>query len=107
MWATGQDVSALRSIMTQKSTEDKAQWRLLGELSTNKDSKDLEIEVLRRIQETVVLPFIIGKVDAPKSAVPAVGHVEDYKDLLSKVKTPRKEVNTDQFIQHQMMKKDK
>ena len=103
MWTTGQDVSALRGIMSQKSSEDKAQWRLLNELSSHKDSKDLETAVLRRIQEHIVLPFIIGKLEQPIVSEAPV-HAKEYKDLLGKVETPKKALDTEQFIHHQMKK---
>jgi hypothetical protein len=117
MWTTGQDVAALRSIMARVDQGDKAQWGLLRELNSNKESKDLEIAVLRRIQEKVVLPFLLsrieqelelglGKIKQPKPTVvaPTKSNAKAYKELLEKVKTPRKEIDTDEFIQRQMKK---
>jgi hypothetical protein len=114
MWTTGQDVAALRGIMARVDRGDKAQWGLLRELSSNKESKDLEIAVLRRIQEQVVLPFLLSRIEQelelskikqPKSTeVPTLNHVKEYKELLEKVEAPKKEIDTDEFIQRQMKK---
>jgi len=115
MWTTGQDVAALRSIMARVDQGDKAQWGLLRELNSNKESKDLEIAVLRRIQEKVVLPFLLSRIEqelelgkikqpTPTVVAPTKSNAKAYKELLEKVKTPRKEIDTDEFIQRQMKK---
>jgi hypothetical protein len=85
----------------QDELNDQAQWRLLRELNSEKASSELQIGIIKEIQQNIILPSIVKEGKVSETVTP--NDDEILKKVLEKLEEQKlKDKTTDDFRREQI-----